>query len=39
MNDNAHAFASIVQRLPQKGVTETNHSSRPHLPGLAYKHS
>jgi len=33
MSDNAHAFALIFQRLlPQKGVTETNHSPRPHSP-------
>lgn len=33
MSDNAHAFALIFRRLlPQKGVTETNHSPRPHSP-------
>jgi hypothetical protein len=40
MNDNAHAFALIFWRLlPQKWVTETNHSPHPHSPGLTYKHS
>jgi len=35
MNDNA--FALIVERLlPQRGVTEANHSPCPHSPDLTY---